>query len=117
MRKVGVTDTEADALLESKIASYTAELERCARGFESALNAQGIGTALQTAEAERVAQYEKIVKVLTTVQEKGGGYAGWVMCESKEAVEVMRDPEAPNWRRLALASILEVLIECAGLEG
>lgn len=117
MRKVGVTATEADALLESKIAAYTAELERCARGFRSALEAQGIGTALQTAEAERVAQYEEILRHLRAVQEKGGDYAGWVMCESKEAVEVMREADAPNWRRLALAAVLEALIECAGLEG
>lgn len=117
MRKVGVTGTEADAHLESKIAAYTAELERCVQSFQSIAEAQGTSAALQTSAAERIAQYDKVVKVLTTVQEKGGDYAGWVMCESKEAAEVMRDSEAPNWRRLALASILEALIECAGLEG
>lgn len=117
MRKVGVTDAEADAHLESKISAYASELERCLQEFKAAESRTGTSSALQLAAAERAAQYEEVVRHLRSVQEKGGDYAGWVMCESKGAVEVMRDATAPNWRRLALASVLEALIECAGLEG
>lgn len=116
MRKVGSSKTSSDARLEGRISSFAAELDRHTADFQGSLQANGVGSALQRNSAERVAQYEEVVRILSSYGESQEDYGRCVVDLVPKVVEAMRDPSCPRWRVLALADVLEVLAECARVE-
>lgn len=115
MRKVGSINTEADAHLEERMAGFQQHLDRCRVQFEQALAARGIGEALQTKDAQGIAQYADVVARLASVREGEGKYLWALRDQVKETVIDLRD-DVPPWRSLANATVLEVLERCVELE-
>lgn len=115
MRKVGSSKTSSDARLEGKVASFAGELDRVTAEFQALLQSNGAGSALQKNSAERVAQYEEVVSILSSYGEGQEDYGKCVVDLVPVVVEALRDASSPRWHRLALADVLEVLVECDGL--
>lgn len=113
MRKVGSSKTSSDARLESRVGMFAAELDRYTAEFHATLQSNGVGSALQKNSAERVAQYEEVVRVLSSYGEGQEDYGRCVVDLVPEVVEALRNPSCPRWRALALADVLDTLMGCA----
>lgn len=118
MRKVSAVSTEADALLDQKLGVYESELQRHAADLQSRSASVGLGVVCQSQSAQNAAMYQSICTLLKEVQENQdeGKYAKYLACFSAAAVDVLRDGESPAWKRLALATVLEVVLKCFELE-
>jgi hypothetical protein len=118
MRKVGESKTQGEQLLEDKfLSSYSDHLERWMRDFNSTFQSHGMDRALQSQDAQRVAQYSHVVQELSGILEKGEGLEVALDRWIAVAVAELRDMDTPRWKSLATATVLEALQECVGLEG
>jgi len=117
MRKVEAVSTEADALLEQRLGTYESALQRNIAELQSHPSV-GLGVACQSQSAQNAAMYQSICTLLKEVLENQdeGKYAKYLACFSFAAVDVLRDGESPHWKRLALATVLEVMLKCFELE-
>ena len=97
MRMVGASEVGDDDLLKKKIEICDLQLE----------------AALQSTHARRVAQCSHVVYVLREILDSKDHdrYKRALLHHAREAVSVLRDANAPEWKRLAVASILEALTD------
>lgn len=110
MRKVGV----AEGPLEGKVGLFTAELESNLRRLEALASSGGLEAVAGSREADRVAQYSEVVRILGAAGEDLDAWAAGVALEARD---VLRSGDAPRWRLLAHADVLDVLAECLSLRG
>jgi len=113
MRKVGVVEGENDIRLDKKIEMYEGYLSGCLRDFQNIHDQRSLEAALQSPHARGVAQYSYVVDVLRDLldSDEEGKYKSALEERAREAVSVLRDGNSPEWKRLAVATILEVLAD------
>lgn len=111
MRKVGVAESDEDVRLEKRIGTCELHLAGCYRDYENIMETRGQEAALQSPHARGVAQYSHVVDVLRGVldSEEEDKYKKALEEQARLAVGVLRDAATPDWKRLAVASILEAL--------
>lgn len=116
MRKVGVAESDEDFRLDKKIELYEGYLAGSLRDFQNIHDQRGLEAALQSAHARGVAQYSYVVDVLRDLldSEEESKYKSALEERAREVVSVLRDAHAPEWKRLAVATILEVLADVLG---
>ena len=116
MRKVGVAETDQDEWIEQKISVYADHLERCRRDFDNIAGQRGDSEAIKSPHAQGIAQYDHVVNVLGELLDERAEdkYKSALLKYAREAVSVLRDGNYPVWRRLAAATILEVLSDIPG---
>lgn len=118
MRRIDHSDSDADSHLDGKIASFHDHLERCHNQFETVFSEESIEAALQTQDAQSIAQFSYTIKVLEGIRDDDGedkwrkALSEW----SAEAIALLRDSDAPRWKSLATATILEAIHECSRIE-
>ena len=113
MRMVGASEVGDDDLLKKKIEICDLQLEGCRKDYENILDIRGQEAALQSTHARRVAQCSHVVYVLREILDSKDHdrYKRALLHHAREAVSVLRDANAPEWKRLAVASILEALTD------
>lgn len=116
MRKVGVAESDEDVRLDKKIEMYEGYLAGSLRDFQYIHDHRGLESALQSPHAKGFAQYSHVVDVLRGVldSEEEDKYKKALEEQARVAVGVLRDAATPDWKRLAVASILEVLADVPG---
>lgn len=110
---VGTSEVGDDDLLKKKIEIYDLQLEGCRKDYENVLDMRGQEAALQSTYARRIAQCSHVVYVLREIldSEDDDKYKKALLHHARESVSVLRDANAPEWKRLAVAAILEVLTD------
>lgn len=113
MRKVGVVEGEDNLRLDCMVERYEGHLAGCLKDFQNIHDLHGLEEALQSAHARGVAQYSHVIDVLRSLldSEEEGKYKSALEDQSRQAVGVLRDANVPDWKRLAVADILEVLAD------
>ena len=116
MRKVGVAETDQDEWIEQKVSVYEGHLQRCRIDFDNIAGQRGEAEAMKSPHAQGIAQYDHVVNALGDLLDERDEdkYKSALLRYAREAVSVLRDGNTPVWRRLAAATILEVLSDIPG---